>query len=60
MMVEPSQVGIRMCVKCRWLFISRDIERLRRCPDCKNSNDEYEPRSARGLGDAAQSSRNES
>ena len=49
MMVEPSKVGVRRCVKCGWLFISRDIDRIRRCLDCKNSEDEYEPRRASGV-----------
>jgi predicted Zn-ribbon and HTH transcriptional regulator len=56
MVVEPSKVGVRKCVQCGWLFISQDVERIRRCPDCKN-NDDYMPRTANGLNDAARSAK---
>lgn len=41
---EASVIGIRECLKCRWLFVSQDIVRLRRCDACKKSEDEYQPR----------------
>ena len=49
-MVEPSQPGVRACVKCGWLFVSQDRIRIRRCQDCKQSEDEYSPRSGRVAG----------
>jgi hypothetical protein len=53
-MVEPSIAGVRVCIKCCWLFISLDVARLRICADCKHGDDNYEPKSAstRGLSDA--------
>lgn len=55
---EKSELGIRRCLKCDRLFVSQDVLRLRRCNDCK-SNDEYVPRTAAGLSDAARSSSND-
>lgn len=45
-MAEPSQPGIQRCMKCRWLFVSPDEERIRRCHKCKKREDSYEPRTA--------------
>lgn len=51
---EPSKPGVRECMSCKWLFVSPDVERIRRCADCKNNNDQYEPRhSNSGLSEAA-------
>jgi len=49
-MVEPSQTGVRACIKCGWLFVSQDRDRIRRCHDCKATEDEYAPRSGRVVG----------
>lgn len=51
---EPSKPGIRQCLCCRWLFVSADVERIRRCPDCTETDD-YAPRSAKlgGSGEAS-------
>lgn len=46
-MVEPSEVGVRKCIKCEWLFVSRDIERIRRCADCKQDEAGYSCREIR-------------
>lgn len=46
-MVEPSEPGIRPCLKCGWLFVSQDILRILRCADCKKGEDDYQPRCAR-------------
>lgn len=43
-MTEPSQIGIRKCMQCAWLFVSPDVERIRRCQDCKQGDSEYTPR----------------
>lgn len=43
---EPSQPGVRQCMCCRWLFVSPDAERIRRCADCTEADD-YAPRSAK-------------
>lgn len=43
---EPSKPGTRQCLCCRWLFVSPDKERIRRCPDC-TQNDDYSPRAAK-------------
>jgi predicted Zn-ribbon and HTH transcriptional regulator len=43
-MVEPSEPGVRPCMKCGWLFVSQDILRLGRCHDCKHGEDAYSPR----------------
>lgn len=51
-LTEASKDGIRECLKCRWLFVSPDVERIRRCEPCKKSEDEYQPRHvADGVGD---------
>lgn len=46
-MVEPSRPGVRRCMRCGWLFVSPDAERIRRCADCKRGEDEYVPPTAR-------------
>lgn len=46
-MVEPSEPGVRACMKCGWLFVSPDPIRVGRCSDCKHNEDGYEPKSAR-------------
>lgn len=46
-MTEPSQTGIRKCMQCGWLFVSLDIERIRRCQDCKQGDSDYTPRQVR-------------
>lgn len=43
-MVEPPEPGVQTCMKCGWKFVSPDPERLRRCPDCKQTEDVYQPR----------------
>lgn len=45
-MVEPSEPGIRRCMKCGWLFVSQDVLRIGRCSDCKQGEDTYLPRCA--------------
>jgi len=45
-MVEPSQVGIRPCMKCGWKFVSPDVLRIGRCQDCKHGEHAYTPRTA--------------
>jgi hypothetical protein len=46
-MVEPSEPGVRPCMKCGWFFVSPDPPRTGRCQDCKQAEDAYEPRTAR-------------
>jgi hypothetical protein len=46
-MVDPPEPGIRLCVKCRFLFVSPDPERLRRCRECLAEEDTYEPPAGR-------------
>lgn len=46
-MVEPSEPGVRRCMKCGWLFVSPDRKRIGRCVDCKQHEEAYEPKSAR-------------
>lgn len=43
-MVEPSQPGVRPCMKCGWKFVSPDVLRVGRCHDCKQGEDAYSPR----------------
>lgn len=50
-MVEPSQPGIQRCLRCRWLFVSPDPQRLRRCRACKAGADEYAPKQGRDLSE---------
>lgn len=45
-MVEPSQPGIRPCMRCGWLFVSPDYIKIGRCQDCKHGEDAYTPRTA--------------
>ncbi len=45
-MVEPSEPGVRRCMKCDWLFVSPDPLRVGRCLDCKQHEDSYQPTSA--------------
>lgn len=51
MPTESSQPGIRECLKCHWLFVSPDVERIRRCEFCKKSEDEYQPRHIASVAD---------
>lgn len=46
-MVQLPEPGIVRCHCCRWKFVSPDPERVRRCPDCKEKEDPYEPRTAK-------------
>jgi hypothetical protein len=46
-MVIPPESGVATCMNCRWLFISPDPERIRRCWDCKQTEDSYEPPTAK-------------
>ncbi len=45
-MVEPSEPGVRRCMRCCWSFVSPDVTRVRRCPDCAHNEDPYSPREA--------------
>lgn len=45
-MVEPSEPGVRRCMKCGWLFVSQDLIRIGRCQDCKSHEEAYSPREA--------------
>ena len=46
-MVEPSEPGVRRCMKCGWLFVSPDPKRVGRCADCKSHETNYETASAK-------------
>jgi hypothetical protein len=47
-MVEAPEPGIRRCMRCDWLFVSPDPERVRRCQDCKAEPEaDYVPRTGR-------------
>lgn len=46
-MVEPSEPGIRTCIRCDWLFVSPDRVRVRRCADCKLEEESFSPREAK-------------
>ena len=48
-MVEPSQPGIRRCMRCLRLFVSQDPDRIRRCGDCKSCAEAYVPRRGKEL-----------
>lgn len=43
-MLDPSEPGVRRCMRCGWLFVSPDRLRIRRCHDCKQGEDGYTPR----------------
>ena len=45
-MVEPSEPGVRRCMKCGWFFVSPDPKRIGRCADCKSHEESYQPKSA--------------
>lgn len=47
----PSEPGIRRCMCCQWLFVSPDVARIRRCPECTDTDD-YSPKSSTIIGDA--------
>ncbi len=43
-MVDPSEPGFRLCIKCGWLFYSPDLMRVRRCRRCKQGDRVQEPK----------------
>lgn len=46
-----ARPGVRACMRCRWLFVSRDPELIRRCQDCKQAAEgDYSPRRYRVSG----------
>ena len=55
-MDHASVPGVVRCLKCLWLFVSPDRERIRRCRRCKGRERNEEPRRAtlriEGLSDA--------
>jgi hypothetical protein len=51
-MGKPPEPGIQTCHKCRWKFVSPDPERIRRCSDCKQTEETHELRIAK-LGQIA-------
>jgi DNA-directed RNA polymerase subunit RPC12/RpoP len=51
-MSEQPEAGVRPCMKCGWLFVSPDPERVRRCQDCKQKQEVfYQPRTLRVLSE---------
>lgn len=42
-MVKPAEPGICRCIKCRWLFVSPDQVRVRKCYDCSQHEEPYAP-----------------
>lgn len=59
-MVEPSEPGVQRCQRCRWLFVSPDPLRIRRCHACKAGGDDYAPKRGRVLSDDPHFRRHES
>lgn len=51
MPTEESQIGIRECLHCHWLFVSPDVIRIRRCEHCKRTEDDYRPRHIASVAD---------
>lgn len=51
-MVEPSEPGIRHCMRCQWLFVSPDILRIRRCVDCVREEEHFSIREIRSADDS--------
>lgn len=49
-MIEPIP-GVRTCLSCGFLFVSPDLEHVRRCADCKRDEDTYPLRSGRIAAD---------
>jgi len=45
-MIEESRPAVALCLRCDWLFVSKDKMRLRICPDCRACSDDYVPRTA--------------
>lgn len=43
-MVEPSEAGVRVCMRCGWKFVSPDVLRIGRCQDCKQGEETYSTR----------------
>lgn len=46
-MAEPPEAGTCLCMSCQKFFVSPDPERIRRCTDCKQHEDGYQPPLAR-------------
>lgn len=41
---DKAKRGIQRCMMCRWLFVSPDVLRVRRCADCKSGENAYTPK----------------
>lgn len=46
-MAAQSEPGIRRCIACDWLFVTPDHERVRRCSDCKQTEERQQARAVR-------------
>jgi len=46
MVREPTK-DIRRCMKCLRLFVSPDVERVRRCHRCVRDEEAHQPRTVR-------------
>ena len=51
--MQTTTPTVRVCLGCRWKFITPDPTRIRRCQDCKSKDDGYQPRVGRLSADAA-------